>query len=183
MRGQKARSGGGIRPGFEGGQMPLYRRLPKLRGIAGGMVMMIGGCCVAQYPHINPPTLNIGMSAGVPKYVVVNLKQLNEKFADGEEVTVQTVQDKGLFKLTGRESRLPLKVLGDGDLTVKVKVSAVSFSGSAAEKIQAAGGTVNQLPGKVKWTKALGKERAEAAAKNPVKKQSRKQKKAAAKSE
>ena len=119
------------------------------------------------------------MSAGVPKYVVVNLKQISEKFADGEEVNLKTVQEKGLFKLTGRESRLPLKVLGDGELSVKVKVSAVKFSSSAADKISSAGGTVDELPGKVKWTKALGKERAEA--NKGKKKPSRAQKKAAAK--
>lgn len=142
--------------------------------------------CVLHTFHIKHHCISMcflvrpGMSAGVPKYVVVNLKQISEKFADGEEVNLQTVQEKGLFKLTGRESRLPLKVLGDGELSVKVKVSAVKFSGSATEKIASAGGTVNELPGKVKWTKALGKERAEAN-KDKASKPSRAQKKAAAK--
>lgn len=61
MRGQKSRSGSGIRPGFEGGQTPLYRRLPKLRGIAGGM------------------------GAGLPDYVVVNLRRVQQKAAGSRE--------------------------------------------------------------------------------------------------
>ena len=85
MRGQKSRSGSGIRPGFEGGQTPLYRRLPKLKGIAGGM------------------------GAGLPDFVVVNLSQLS-RFAEGEEVTLQTLEEKRVLNISGRESRLPLKV-------------------------------------------------------------------------
>lgn len=85
MRGQKSRSGSGIRPGFEGGQTPLYRRLPKLKGIAGGM------------------------GAGLPDFVVVNLAQL-DKFAEGEEVTLESLEEKRIVNLSGRESRLPLKV-------------------------------------------------------------------------
>ena len=85
MRGQKSRSGSGIRPGFEGGQTPLYRRLPKLKGIAGGM------------------------GAGLPDFVVVNLSQLS-RFAEGEEVTLETLEEKRVLNISGRESRLPLKV-------------------------------------------------------------------------
>lgn len=133
MRGQKARSGGGIRPGFEGGQMPLYRRLPKLRGICGGM------------------------SAGVPRYVTVNLDDLS-KFAEGDTVSLQTLQEKKVLNLSGRDLKLPLKVLGDGELKAPLTIKAVKFSGSAREKIQAAGGKIVEVPTKVKWTKALGKE-------------------------
>jgi large subunit ribosomal protein L15 len=85
MRGQKSRSGSGIRPGFEGGQTPLYRRLPKLKGIAGGM------------------------GAGLPDYVVVNLAQLS-RFGEGEEVSLESLEEKRIVNLSGRESRLPLKV-------------------------------------------------------------------------
>ena len=85
MRGQKSRSGSGIRPGFEGGQTPLYRRLPKLKGIAGGM------------------------GAGLPDYVVVNLSQL-KAFADGETVSLEALEEKRIVNLSGRETRLPLKV-------------------------------------------------------------------------
>ncbi|PSR88282.1 50S ribosomal protein [Actinidia chinensis var. chinensis] len=72
MRGQKSRSGPGVRKGFEGGQMPLYRRLPKLRGIAGGM------------------------SAGLPKFVPVNLKDIEAAgFEEGEEVSLGVIEDEG----------------------------------------------------------------------------------------
>lgn len=86
MRGQKSRSGSGIRPGFEGGQTPLYRRLPKLKGIAGGM------------------------GAGLPDFNVVNLMQLDARFAEGEEVTIEALEQKRVLSLSGREARLPLKV-------------------------------------------------------------------------
>ncbi|KAG9160231.1 hypothetical protein Leryth_026508 [Lithospermum erythrorhizon] len=86
MRGQKSRSGPGVRPGFEGGQMPLYRRLPKLRGIAGGM------------------------KAGLPKYVPVNLKDIEAAgFKEGEEVSLESLKKKGIINPSGRERRLPLK--------------------------------------------------------------------------
>ncbi|KAF5183256.1 50S ribosomal protein L15 protein [Thalictrum thalictroides] len=89
MRGQKSRSGPGVRRGFEGGQMPLYRRLPKLRGIAGGM------------------------RAGLPKYVPVNLKDIADAgFQEGDEVSLESLKEKGLINPTGRERKLPLKKLG-----------------------------------------------------------------------
>ncbi|KAJ6768681.1 50S RIBOSOMAL PROTEIN L15, partial [Salix koriyanagi] len=85
-RGQKSRSGPGVRRGFEGGQMPLYRRIPKLRGIAGGM------------------------HAGLPNYVPVNLKDIaSAGFQEGEEVSLETLKEKGLINPSGRERRLPLK--------------------------------------------------------------------------
>ncbi|XP_014512664.1 50S ribosomal protein L15, chloroplastic [Vigna radiata var. radiata] len=87
MRGQKSRSGPGVRKGFEGGQMPLYRRIPKLRGIAGGM------------------------HAGLPKYVHVNLRDIEDaKFKEGEEVSLESLKAKGVINPSGRERRLPLKV-------------------------------------------------------------------------
>ncbi|XP_057810655.1 50S ribosomal protein L15, chloroplastic [Salvia miltiorrhiza] len=130
MRGQKSRSGPGVRRGFEGGQMPLYRRLPKLRGIAGGM------------------------RAGLPKYVPVNLKDIADAgFQEGEEVSLESLKKKGLINPSGRERRLPLKILGDGDLSVKLDFKARAFSAAAKEKIEAAGCSLTVLPGRKKWVK------------------------------
>ncbi|KAM3328419.1 50S ribosomal protein L15, chloroplastic [Capsicum galapagoense] len=130
MRGQKSRSGPGVRKGFEGGQMPLYRRLPKLRGIAGGM------------------------HAGLPKYLPVNLKDIAEGgFQEGEEVSLESLKQKGLINPSGRERRLPLKILGDGELSVKQNFKARAFSSSAKEKLEAAGSSLTVLPGRKKWVK------------------------------
>ncbi|KAG9458152.1 hypothetical protein H6P81_002660 [Aristolochia fimbriata] len=130
MRGQKSRSGPGVRKGFEGGQMPLYRRLPKLRGIAGGM------------------------PKGVPKYVPVNLKDIaTAGFEEGDEISLETLKQKGLINPSGRERSLPLKILGDGELTVKLNFKARAFSSSAKEKLEAAGCGVTVLPGRKKWVK------------------------------
>ncbi|KAM7269934.1 hypothetical protein ACFE04_029148 [Oxalis oulophora] len=129
MRGQKSRSGPGIMRGFEGGQMPLYRRVPKLRGIAGGM------------------------SAGLPKYIPVNLDVIAAAFKDGEEVSLETLKEKRLINPSGRERRLPLKILGEGELSAKLNIKARAFSAAAKEKLEAAGCTLTVLPGKKKWVK------------------------------
>ncbi|KAG8366619.1 hypothetical protein BUALT_Bualt17G0098600 [Buddleja alternifolia] len=130
MRGQKSRSGPGVRRGFEGGQMPLYRRLPKLRGIAGGM------------------------HAGLPKYVPVNLKDIADAgFEEGEEVSLESLKKKGLINPSGRERKLPLKILGDGELNVKLNFKARAVSASAKEKLEAAGCSLTLLPGRKKWVK------------------------------
>ncbi|KAJ7943154.1 50S ribosomal protein L15 [Quillaja saponaria] len=130
MRGQKSRSGPGVRKGFEGGQMPLYRRIPKLRGIAGGM------------------------HAGLPKYVPVNLKDIEAAgFQEGEEVSLETLKERGLINPSGRERKLPLKILGDGELSVKLNIKARAFSTSAKEKLEAAGCSLTVLPGRKKWVK------------------------------
>ncbi|CAL9779628.1 unnamed protein product [Musa acuminata subsp. burmannicoides] len=130
MRGQKSRSGPGVRKGFEGGQMPLYRRIPKLRGIAGGM------------------------HAGLPKFVPVNLKDIEDAgFEEGDEVSLESLKAKGLINPSGRERRLPLKILGDGALSVKVNIKARAFSAAAKEKLEAAGCTLTALPGRKKWVK------------------------------
>ena len=118
MRGQNARSGPGSRPGFEGGQTPMYRRFPKLKGIAGGM------------------------GAGVPKYVTVNVDTIAEALASskldaGSEVTLASLKSAGIIKATGHYRNLPLKVLGDGELGAGVTVKAVAFSESAKAKIEA----------------------------------------------
>lgn len=110
--------------------MPLYRRLPKLRGIAGGM------------------------SAGLPKFVPVNLKDIEAAgFQEGDEITLDTLTKKGLINPSGRERKLPLKILGEGDLTVKLNIKARSFSAAAKEKLEAAGCTLTVLPGRKKWVK------------------------------
>jgi large subunit ribosomal protein L15 len=109
-KGQGAR--GSVKPGFEGGQMPLSRRIPKLKGFN------------------NPFRV---------EYVVVNLDAL-ETF-DGDEITPDTLRAKGLVHKHGL-----VKVLGRGELTRAVRVSAHGFSRSAEETITAAGGTVEVLP-------------------------------------
>ena len=111
MRGQKSRSGRPTRPGFEGGQMPLYRRVPKLK----------------HFEIINQK-----------KFSVINLEKLNN-FNDDELVNLDSLVKKGLlFK-----PKFPLKILGNGNIKVKLKVEAHSFTKSAKEKIEAAGGSCN----------------------------------------
>ncbi|KAI4304969.1 hypothetical protein MLD38_040422 [Melastoma candidum] len=130
MRGQKSRSGPGVRKGFEGGQMPLYRRIPKLRGIAGGM------------------------HAGLPKYIPVNLKDIETAgYQEGEEVSLETLKAKGLINPSGRERRLPLKILGYGELSMKLNIKARSISAAAKEKLETAGCSLTLLPGRKKWVK------------------------------
>ena len=109
MRGQKSRSGRPTRPGFEGGQMPLYRRVPKLK----------------HFEIINQKNFSI-----------VNLSNLNE-FKDSEIVNLDSlVKMKVLFK-----PKFPLKILGNGEVKVKLKVQAHAFTKVAKEKIEAAGGS------------------------------------------
>jgi large subunit ribosomal protein L15 len=106
-KGQNARSGGGVRPGFEGGQMPLFRRLPK-RGFT---------------------------NVFKKEYDIVNISDLN-KFEDGAEVTPEILKDMGIIK----NKKDGLKILGNGEINSKITVKANSFSKSAIEKIEAAGG-------------------------------------------
>jgi len=111
-KGQRSRSGGGVRLGFEGGQMPLIRRLPK-RGFT---------------------------SKFKEEYNIVNLRSLEEKFNDNEEVTPSILKEKGLIK-----KDLPIKILGSGEVTKKLKVKVDALSVSAREKILKAGGTIEIL--------------------------------------
>jgi large subunit ribosomal protein L15 len=111
-KGQKARSGGGTRPGFEGGQMELYRRLPK-RGFK------------------NPTR---------KEYAIVNVETLN-RFEEGTTVTPALLKESGVLSST----RDGVKVLGEGEVTVKLNVKAHKFSQSAAQKIEAAGGSVEVI--------------------------------------
>ena len=106
-KGQNARSGGGVRPGFEGGQLPLYRKLPK-RGF---------------YNRFGK------------QYAVVNVSELNV-FEDGATVDMNALLEKRIV----RKPQDGLKVLGNGELTKKLTVIAKIFSGTAKEKIEAAGG-------------------------------------------
>jgi len=112
-KGQKARSGGSIKAGFEGGQMPLQRRLPK-RGFT--------------------PLSRI-------EYSVVNLEQL-DVFEAGTVVDATALVSKGLIKCSSNA----VKILGNGDLTKSLKISATKFSQSARDKIVAAGGTFEETP-------------------------------------
>ena len=111
-KGAKSRSGFNRKRGFEGGQMPLHRRLPK-RGFT-----------------------NIFRS----EYAVINLDQLDKLFEAGAEVTPEVLHTHGLA-----QGNQKIKVLGRGELSKKLAVRAHKFSGSAAEKIQAAGGTAESL--------------------------------------
>lgn len=129
MRGQKSRSGSGIRPGFEGGQTPLYRKLPKLKGIAGGM------------------------GHGLPDFVTINVRDLNKFAGEGGEVSLEMLKEKKLLNLSGRQDKLPLKILGTGELTGPVTVHAAAFSETARSKIEAAGGKAVEVPQKPKWTR------------------------------
>lgn len=114
-KGQKARSGGGTGLAFEGGQMPIYRRLPK-RGFN------------------NKPFAK--------QYVLVNVEQLND-FADGSTVDLQAVKEAGLIHVPKRCDGL--KVLGNGDLNKSLTVKAVAYTASAKEKIAKAGGTAEEV--------------------------------------
>lgn len=112
-KGQNARSGGGVRPGFEGGQLPLYRKLPK-RGFNNKFAT---------------------------EYAVVNLSTLEQRFADGDTVTLETLLEKKIV----RKPYDGLKVLANGELTKKLTVKAAKFTAAAKEKITAAGGQAEEV--------------------------------------
>jgi large subunit ribosomal protein L15 len=109
MRGQKSRSGRPTRPGFEGGQMPLYRRVPKLK----------------HFPLINPTS-----------FTVINVAKLADLKA-GSTVNLDSLVKDGIVT----SPKHPLKILGTGELKVKLTVQAAAFTASARAKIEAAGGT------------------------------------------
>ncbi len=98
---------------FDGGQLPMHMRLPKLKGFK------------------NPFRT---------EFQVVNLDRLNDLFPDGGEVTPATLVQKGAVR-----DNAPVKVLGGGEISVSVQVSAHAFSASAKEKIAAAGGSTTEL--------------------------------------
>jgi large subunit ribosomal protein L15 len=110
-KGQKARSGASIPAGFEGGQMPLQRRIPK-----------------SGFTPLNRV-----------EFQVVNIRTLDEM--DDDEITPELLKSKGLIGSV----KEPLKILGDGELTRAVSVTAHAFSASAQKKIEAAGGTASVI--------------------------------------
>ena len=111
-KGQNARSGGGVRPGFEGGQLPLYRKLPK-RGFKNRFAV---------------------------NYAIVNVAALN-CFDDGAVVDMEALKAAKLV----RKELDGIKILGEGELTKKLTVKATVFSASAKEKIEAAGGKIEEV--------------------------------------
>lgn len=115
-KGQKARSGGSTPLGFEGGQMPLYRRLPK-RGFS-------------NYPFKK-------------EFAVLNLDRINDKFDDGATVSRETLIENGL--LAGKNKKLPIKLLGNGELTKKFTFDGIEkFSASAKELVEKSGSTITE---------------------------------------
>ena len=112
-KGAKSRSGFRFKRGFEGGQMPLHRRVPK-RGF-----------------H-NPFRV---------EYAVVNLETLSDVFDAGSSVTPELLRERGLV----RDAKLPIKVLGGGDISKTLTIRAHKFSESAAKKIAAAGGVAEVI--------------------------------------
>ncbi|MEX0938049.1 MAG: 50S ribosomal protein L15 [Pirellulales bacterium] len=114
--GQGSRAGSSVHPTFQGGTMPLVRRIPK-RGFNNRWAAVVA---------------------------VVNVSDLEDAFGAGEEVTPETLREKNLAKGVYDQ----LKVLGDGELTKKLKVSAHRFSKSALEKIQQSGGEAIVISGR-----------------------------------
>ncbi len=136
IKGQKSRAGSAkMRAGFEGGQMPLHMRVGKQRGSTSKDAMPIGPFRTTTLP------VNVG---GL------------ERFEAGTEVTPELLRSAGLV----RHLRDDVKILGQGELTKRLTVSAHAFSGSAREKIEAAGGTVNWLRGEPKPKRAARNARA-----------------------
>lgn len=113
QKGQKARAGGSVRPGFEGGQMPMHRRLPKFGFTSRKRVR------------------------GENVYTVVSLERL-EALNDGSELTIERLIEAGVL----RSPRKKLKVLGGASLTKALRVEAHAVSASAREAIEKAGGQI-----------------------------------------
>ena len=121
IKGQKSRSGShAMRAGFEGGQMPLAMRIPKLRGNTSKDAMPVGPFRTYTQP--------------------VNVRDL-DRFDDGAEVTPETLKENGLI----RSLRKDVKLLGSGELSKKLSVTVHLASASARRKVQGAGGTLTLL--------------------------------------
>ena len=114
LKGQKSRSGKGLRPGFEGGQLPLIKGLPMKRGFNN------------RYKTY---------------YALVNLNTLQERFESGARVTPDLLHGLNIV----RRTNLPVKIVGDGDLQHPLTVVAHKFTASARAKIEAAGGTAEEI--------------------------------------
>ena len=122
IKGQKSRAGSHAMPaGFEGGQMPIDMRVGKLRGNTSADAMPIGPFRTYSQP--------------------VNVADLEQRFESGADVTLEALKAAGLI----RKLSVDVKVLGEGELTKSLSVTAHSFSKSAVEKIEAAGGSVTRL--------------------------------------
>jgi large subunit ribosomal protein L15 len=122
LKGQKSRSGSHkMRPGFEGGQNPLYMRLGKQRGPYSKDAMPMGPHRTSTQP--------------------VNVAALEERFDAGAEVTPEALAEKGLI----RNTRIDVKLLGQGDLKKKLAITVHAASASAREKVEAAGGSLTLL--------------------------------------
>ena len=118
QKGQKARSGShSMRPGFEGGQMPLYMRTGKLRG-----------------PHMKK---SMPMGPFRTQTEIVNIGDVAAKFAAGTEVTPELLVQSGLLS----RAKHPVKILGEGEIGHALTIRAHAFSASAKAKIEQAGGT------------------------------------------
>jgi large subunit ribosomal protein L15 len=122
QKGLKSRSGGKARPGFEGGQMPIYMRISKLRGSNKKMSMPMGPFRTHTIP------VNVGQLA---------------QFEAGTTVDAALLKQAGVI----RHTKHPVKILGEGELSVKLTVVAGGFSAQAKEKIEAAGGTAQLTVG------------------------------------
>ncbi|HEY6862496.1 MAG TPA: 50S ribosomal protein L15 [Burkholderiales bacterium] len=122
LKGQKSRSGSHkMRAGFEGGQNPLYMRLGKQRGPYSRDAMPMGPHRTSTQP--------------------VNVAALEERFDAGAEVTLESLVEKGLI----RNTRIDVKLLGQGDLKKKLSITVHAASASAREKVEAAGGSLTLL--------------------------------------
>ena len=122
LKGQKSRSGSHkMRPGFEGGQTPLYMRLGKQRGPYSADAMPMGPHRTSTQP--------------------VNVAALEERFDAGAEVTPESLVEKGLI----RNTRIDVKLLGQGELSKSLSITVHAASASAREKVEAAGGSLTLL--------------------------------------
>jgi len=131
-KGQKSRSGGKTYIGFEGGQMPLYRRL-------------------AQRGFSNHPFKK--------EWQIVNLGEIERRYEDSDVVDIESLYTKGLIRKTSGAEALPVKILAMGDLTKRLVFKVASVSASAKDKIEKAGGGVTLIlsPKKKQTKKRIGK--------------------------
>src|SRR5881392_4095229 len=122
IKGQKSRSGSHkMRAGFEGGQMPIYMRIGKLRGSTSKDAMPVGPFRTFTHP--------------------VNLREIDQRFEPGDVVTPESLVEKGIIKNT----KTDVKLLGSGTVSKRLTIRVLAISASARQKIEAAGGTVELL--------------------------------------
>ncbi len=121
-KGQKARAGARIRPGFRGGDNPIWKLFPKQRGSTKKVAIK-----------------HTKFSIKNPKPAIVSLNVINSQFKDGEVVSSGTLVKRDIIK----SAKHGVKILGDGELAKKLNFSGLKFSKSAREKIEKVGGTIN----------------------------------------